>query len=149
MARMIRTIVSLPEKDKKWVETESRRRGVSGAEVIRLGIRDLRQKAEGEGRGAGSTRVAEKRAEYGHDALAGIIDPKELRRRAAAAAGRFSSGVPDLSIEHDRYAWGESGDAGDVGNEADEEARPKSGSGTGRGTRSGRRERRSTKESAR
>jgi hypothetical protein len=146
---MIRTIVSLLEKDKKWVEAEGRRRGVSGSAVIRLGIRDLRRKVEGEGRGAGSTRVAEKRAEYGQDALVSIIDPKELRRRSAAAAGRFSSGVPDLSIEHDRYAWGESGDAEDVGNEADEEGRPKSGSGTGRGTRSGRREWRTSKESAR
>ena len=146
MARMIRMIVSLPEKDKKWVEAESRRRNISGAEVIRDCIRNLRQRVEGEADRPGSTRVTDKRAEYGHDALAGITDPKELRRRAAAAAGRFSSGVPDLSIEHDRYAWGGSGDAG---NEADEEARTKGGSGTGRGARSGRRERRSSKESAR
>ena len=121
MARMIRTIVSLPEKDKKWVEAESRRRNISGAEVIRLCIRDLRQRIEGEGRRADSTRVAEKHARYEHPDQAAevIVDRQELWARATAAAGRFASGVPDLSIAHDRYAWGDAGnEAGGVpGNE--------------------------------
>lgn len=28
---------------------------------------------------------------------------QELKRRAAALSGRFRSGLPDLSAEHDRY----------------------------------------------
>ena len=32
-----------------------------------------------------------------------LIDIEERRRRAFAAAGRFSSGLKDLSTEHDKY----------------------------------------------
>ena len=32
-----------------------------------------------------------------------LIDISERRRRAIAAAGRFRSGVSDLSVNHDRY----------------------------------------------
>jgi predicted transcriptional regulator len=38
------------------------------------------------------------------------IDDDERRRRAIAAAGRFRSGLRDLSTKHDRYlneAWGD------------------------------------------
>jgi hypothetical protein len=31
------------------------------------------------------------------------LSREELRRRAAALSGRFRSGLPDLSTEHDRY----------------------------------------------
>ena len=152
MARMTRTIISLPEEDKKWIEIEAKRRRISGAAVIRMSVRETRLAAligSARGRGAGATQVAEKPAEYGHDALAGITDPKELRRRAAAAAGQFTSGVPDLSIEHDRYAWGESGDAGDTKNDTNKESGARSDSGAGRGARSGRREGRRGKKRAR
>ncbi|MBI5650752.1 MAG: CopG family transcriptional regulator [Chloroflexi bacterium] len=33
----------------------------------------------------------------------GALDRAERKRRALAAAGRFHSGLPDLSTEHDRY----------------------------------------------
>ena len=145
MARMVRMIVSIPAEDKKWLEAESRRRKISVSELIRLAIREFQKKVEGEERRAALARVAEKSAEYKSPeqpteksgGIESIIDMKELRRRAAAAAGRFASGVPDLSIEHDRYAWGEPGDAGDARIEADEESRTKGGSGAGRGARGG------------
>ena len=31
------------------------------------------------------------------------VSREELKRRAAAVAGRFRSGLPDLGIAHDRY----------------------------------------------
>jgi len=145
MARMVRMIVSIPAEDKKWLEAESRRRKISVSELIRLAIREFQKRVDGEERRAALARVAEKRAEYkdpeqpaeNGSGIESIIDMKELRRRAAAAVGRFASGVPDLSIEHDRYAWGEPGDAGDASNKTYEESRTKSGSGTGHGARSG------------
>ncbi len=120
MARMVRMIVSLPEEDKKWLEAESRRRKISVSELIRLAIREFQNRVEGEERRAALARVAEKSADYKSPeqpteksgGIESIIDKKELWRRAVAAAGRFASGVPDLSIEHDRYAWGDDGAEG-------------------------------------
>ncbi|MCJ7486568.1 MAG: ribbon-helix-helix domain-containing protein [Candidatus Aminicenantes bacterium] len=49
--------------------------------------------------------VKEDSARYGAPtpALPEFTDMAELRRRAIAAAGRFRSGVSDLSSAHDRY----------------------------------------------
>lgn len=43
MPRMTRTIISLPEDEKKWLESYGRRNRISGAEVIRRAIREFRQ----------------------------------------------------------------------------------------------------------
>jgi hypothetical protein len=40
-----RTIVTIPVDDKKWLESYSRRRGVSSAEIIRMAIKEYRAKA--------------------------------------------------------------------------------------------------------
>lgn len=42
MARMTRTILSLPEDEKKWLESYGRRHRISGAEVIRRAIKEFR-----------------------------------------------------------------------------------------------------------
>ena len=39
---MIRTVVSLPEDDKRWLDAEAEREGVSMTEVIRLAVSRLR-----------------------------------------------------------------------------------------------------------
>jgi hypothetical protein len=39
---MTRTILSLPEDEKKWLESYGRRHRISGAEVIRRAIREFR-----------------------------------------------------------------------------------------------------------
>lgn len=98
MARMIRTIVSLPEDEKKWLDAHGRRHGISSAEVVRRAIRELRAS-----KGDKSLAVGEDRAAYGSPLPAGITDMADLKRRAIAAAGRFASGAPDLSVSHDRY----------------------------------------------
>mgnify|MGYP000847426975 CR=1 FL=1 len=38
-----RTIITLPEEDKKWLDRYSRRKGISMAEAIRKGIAVLRE----------------------------------------------------------------------------------------------------------
>jgi hypothetical protein len=141
MARMTRTIISIPEDEKKWLETYGKRQRISSAEVIRRAIREYRQlkaekslagvlretagscgsiegdswehvdskRAEWErvaGTGAGVKSAREDRSAYGSPCPADptdMTDIAERRQRAIAAAGRFESGVPDLSIEHDRY----------------------------------------------
>jgi hypothetical protein len=43
MARMTRTIISIPEDEKAWLETYGRRHRISSAEVIRRAIREFRR----------------------------------------------------------------------------------------------------------
>ncbi len=107
MARMTRTIISIPADEKKWLDGFGRRHRMSSAEVIRKAVREFRE-AQGEARreagtGADIGRVAEDRDSYGPHASFQIADARELRRRAVEAAGRFASGAPDLSVGHDRY----------------------------------------------
>jgi Arc/MetJ-type ribon-helix-helix transcriptional regulator len=49
MARMTRTIVSIPEDEKKWLESHSRRHRISSAEVVRRAIREYRRKESQKG----------------------------------------------------------------------------------------------------
>ena len=44
MARMTRTILSLPEDEKRWLKSYGRRLRISSAEVIRRAIREFRRK---------------------------------------------------------------------------------------------------------
>lgn len=138
MPRMTRTIISIPEDEKKWLESYGRGHGISGAEVVRRSIKEYRQlKAAGSHAGVlqetagtwtstegdsreyidtiraewdqaawadtGGKSARESRIVYGSLGPSVITDAKELRQRAIEAAGRFESGVPDLSIGHDRY----------------------------------------------
>ncbi len=112
MARMTRTIISIPEDEKKWIDGFGKRHRVSSAEVVRLAVREFRRQRAGTGTGADGAKVTEERSVYGPPLPADIVDPEELKRRAIAAAGRFESNVPDLSIKHDQYLadeWTEGG----------------------------------------
>jgi predicted transcriptional regulator len=76
---MVRTIVQLPEDQAAALGRVARRRGVSRAAVVR-------------------------------DALAEVLGPElaaedEALKRALAAAGSGSSGIPDLAARHDDYTF--------------------------------------------
>ena len=43
MARMTRTIISIPEDEKAWLDSYSRRHRISSAEVVRRAIREFRR----------------------------------------------------------------------------------------------------------
>ena len=43
MARMTRTIISIPEDEKKWLDTYGKRHRISSAEVVRLAVREFRR----------------------------------------------------------------------------------------------------------
>ena len=108
MARMIRTIISLPAEEKEWLDAYGERHAISSAQVVRLAIRDLQgRRGEGTPTLSGAKGVREGSAAYGPPVPPNLVDMAEVKRRAAAAAGRFASGVPDLSIDHDRYLTGE------------------------------------------
>lgn len=47
MAAMTRTIVSIPEDEKKWLESYGRRHRISSAEVVRRAIREYRLRESG------------------------------------------------------------------------------------------------------
>lgn len=110
MARMTRTIISIPGDEKKWLGGYGRRHRMSSAEVVRKAVREFRAIHGDEGRREGGARaraefgmVAEEKGLYGSHEAPPITDARELRRRAVEAAGRFESGVADLSTGHDRY----------------------------------------------
>jgi hypothetical protein len=75
---MIRTQIQLTERQAERLKATAARRGVSMAELIRQSVDHL---------------------------LAGAEAPseKDLRRKAAAAAGRFRSSPGDVSVRHDDY----------------------------------------------
>ena len=118
MARMTRTIISIPGDEKKWLDGYGKRHRMSSAEVVRKAVREFRAmhgdkkyREEGARTGAGVRIVAEEKGLYGPHGAPPIADARELRRRAIEAAGRFESGVADLSTGHDRYLAEEHSDS--------------------------------------
>jgi post-segregation antitoxin (ccd killing protein) len=77
---MIRTQVQIQEDQINWLRSKARDRGVSISQLIREGI-DLYR--------------------FQEDRL-----PKEKKRKALAAVGRFASGRSDISDRHDEYLSG-------------------------------------------
>jgi len=75
---MVRTQIQLAGDQAERLKALAARRGVSMAELVRQGVEILL--AQG----------AEKSTE-------------DLRRRAAAAAGKYRSGLHDVASRHDRY----------------------------------------------
>ena len=107
MARMTRTIISIPADIKTWLESYGKRHRISSAEAVRRALGEFKRTE------AGGNLVREDRSAYGSPGSPDITDVGELRKRAIEAAGRFESGVTDLSVSHDRYL-AETLDAGDA-----------------------------------
>ena len=74
---MIRTQIQLEEEQMVWLKRQARDRGVSMSQLIREGIAHYRTTQE---------RV-----------------PADVKTRAMAAVGTFSSGCKDVSERHDDY----------------------------------------------
>jgi hypothetical protein len=91
MSRAVKFTVSVPGAVFKALEARRRKTGKSRSQIIRdaiLGLGSNAGKRPAEETPAGSVIMTDK---------------AERRRRAIAAAGRFRSGAPDLSTDHDKY----------------------------------------------
>jgi hypothetical protein len=75
---MVRTQIQLTEAQARTLKSLAATQGTSVADLVRQAVEQLIQ-------------------------TAGPVDVVERRRRAIAAAGRFNSGLADVSEEHDRY----------------------------------------------
>jgi len=75
---MIRTQVQLTEEQSISLKRLSAEKGKPVAELIRQGIDIVLQSAD-------------------------MVSPEEQRKRAISVAGRFQSGVSDLSRKHDKH----------------------------------------------
>ncbi|MDP2755160.1 MAG: ribbon-helix-helix protein, CopG family [Nitrospirota bacterium] len=75
---MIRTQIQLTENQAETIRKIAKSRHLSVAELIRQAVDNLIRSTV-------------------------LVDIEERRKRAIEAAGRFSSGLSDLSAEHDKY----------------------------------------------
>jgi hypothetical protein len=75
---MIRTQIQLTEQQVESLKSAAAQRGVSMAELVRQSVDQLLEKT-------------------------GASSQTELRRKAAAAAGRLRSAQGDVSVRHDDY----------------------------------------------
>jgi hypothetical protein len=130
MKRAAKFAVSMPEVEFRDVESMRRRTGKSRSQFVRDAVQAW--KAGGEPSGAGQSglrqsgaagrggrgswpSIREEARGYGAPPLPDLADEAERRRRAIAAAGRFSSGGGDLAARHDEElaeAYAGSGKAG-------------------------------------
>jgi hypothetical protein len=74
---MQRTQIQLEEDQIEWLKSEARARGISISQLIRQGMAFF--------------RLHEERL------------PEDKKKRALAAVGRFTSGLSDVSSNHDAY----------------------------------------------
>jgi len=107
MGNTIKFTISVPTEEFKELEALRRKAGKTRSQFVREAVRAW--EGGGPERSAGAPTAAagvkEDSARYGAlaPALPEFTDMAELRRRAIAAAGRFQSGVADLSTAHDAY----------------------------------------------
>lgn len=107
MSRTVKFTVSVPGRVFKALEALRAKTGMSRSQLVREALGRLGPIA-GElpaGGKAPRAEIHEEPARYGSPVgpLRQITDPAERRGRALAAAGRFRSGLPDLSKDHDKY----------------------------------------------
>jgi hypothetical protein len=97
MSKTAKFAVSMPEKVFKELESLRRKTGWTRSQFIRDALKAW--KAEN----LRVSGIKEETGEYRKDIPSDLIDQGERCQRALAAAGRFRSGMPDISINHDKY----------------------------------------------
>ncbi len=97
MSKTVKFAVSMSEEVFKELESLRLKTGWTRSQFIRESVRvwktDYLEPSE----------VKEEVGEYKKEVPIDIIDPEERRQRAIAAAGRFRSGIIDLSSFHDKH----------------------------------------------
>jgi hypothetical protein len=107
MGNTIKFTISVPAGEFKELEARRREEGKTRSQFVREAVQALkgREPERPIAAPAAAAGVKEDSARYGapDNALPELTDMAERHRRAVAAAGRFRSGVADLSTAHDRY----------------------------------------------
>jgi hypothetical protein len=89
--------VSMTAAEFKELESARRAQGLSRSQFIRDSLRAVQAGSPNAG------KVGEDAAAYETRDLPDLVSAEDRRKRAIAAAGRFRSGVTDLSTHHDEY----------------------------------------------
>jgi hypothetical protein len=107
MGKSTKFTISVPAGEFRELEAARRKARKTRSQFVREAVQAWEGGEFERSAGAPKTATAikEDSGRYGTPApaLPGLTDMAELRRRAIAAAGRFRSGVADLSTAHDRY----------------------------------------------
>ncbi len=97
MSKTVKFTVSMSAAGFKELESMRRKTGRTRSQFIRDAIRAWTVDT------VRPSGVKEEAGEYKKEASIDLTDLEERRRRALAAAGRFRSGISDLSSKHDEY----------------------------------------------
>jgi Arc/MetJ-type ribon-helix-helix transcriptional regulator len=107
MGNTVKFTISVPAEEFKELEILRRKTGKTRSQFVRDAVRAWEggELARPAGAPEAAAGVKEDSARYEAPApsLPEFTDMAERRRRAIAAAGRFRSGVADLSTAHDKY----------------------------------------------
>jgi len=118
--KTIKFSISMPASEFRALEAARRAQGKTRSQFIRELIRQSIQELVEAPSFLPVRSIKEKRRDYGirhnkiekefFEAGPDLISEAEKRQRAIAAVGRFASGLPDLSINHDASFGGNSGE---------------------------------------
>jgi hypothetical protein len=97
LKKTVKFSISMTDASFKEVESLRLKTGRTRSQLVRDAVLSLKAGS------AGRAAVKEERSAYGTPGPAPKAGLEERRRRALAAAGRFRSGITDLSLNHDRY----------------------------------------------
>ena len=95
MGKTVKFAISMSDEEFKELESLRQRTGRSRSQFMRDAVRAWKEEYM---RPLG---VKEEAGEYKREIPVDLIDVEERRRRAIAAAGRFRSDIPDISVKHD------------------------------------------------
>lgn len=100
MDKTVKFSISMPAPEFRALESARRKAGRTRSQYIREAVPKVPAERTAD---AEALSVKEDHAPYGFPVPSDLVDTSELRQRAIAAAGSFESGIPDISIGHDRY----------------------------------------------
>ncbi|MBN1221794.1 MAG: ribbon-helix-helix protein, CopG family [Candidatus Aminicenantes bacterium] len=97
MSKTVKFTVSMSSAEFKDLESMRRKKGVTRSQFIRDAVRTWKEEP------LLPLEIREETGVYKKATPMDIVDLEERRKRAMAAAGRFRSGISDLSSNHDKH----------------------------------------------
>ena len=97
MGKTVKFTISMSEEDFKELESLRQRIGKTRSQFMRDAVHTWKEEF------MKPLGIKEETSEYKRGIPTDLIDLEERRRRAIAAAGRFRSDIPDLSLKHDEH----------------------------------------------